>query len=258
MIKIPRLLKANEINARVQSITQNKQTKAVGAIVLLYKDARTDMELLDETYGPMNWTRYHQAIDGKLFCTISIREEDTGDWVSKQDVGVESNMDATKGEASDAFKRAGFNWGIGRELYTAPFIYIPLHEGEWYEDQGKKKASSSFRLTVKEIGYNDNREINNLVLTDSKGAVRYTLRAPAGSKQPPAPEPTPEPAQKKRSERVTGLCQHHDITYNTFTEILTDLQLDGKVANTTVNAMTDAEFVQMLGVMHETLNATKA
>ncbi len=202
--KLPRLLKADEISARVQSVTDNG-----GAIILLYKDARVDMALLDETFGRMNWKREHTAIDGKLFCTISIWDETRG-WVSRQDVGVESNMDATKGEASDAFKRAGFNWGIGRELYTAPFIFINLNADELYTDKGRAKVKSSFRLTVKEIGYNDNREINRLILTDRKGVVRYTMG------QRPA-EPTPakvtydcgEVELKKRRERVAELLDEH-------------------------------------------------
>ena len=107
-----RTLKADEIDCRVGNVTDK------GVSLLLYKDARVDMRLLDEVVGTMNWKREHEIINGNLYCTVSIYNEATQQWVSKQDVGVESNTEKEKGQASDAFKRACFNWGIGRELYT--------------------------------------------------------------------------------------------------------------------------------------------
>lgn len=170
-MKQPRFLRANEISCRIQQVTESK-----GAIVLLYKDARVDMAILDETYGPMNWQRKHDVVNGNLFCTIDIWDDEKKQWVSKQDVGVESNTEATKGEASDAFKRAGFNWSIGRELYTAPFVFIQLTDDECYVNKsGKQAAKSSFGLEVANITYNDEtREIASLVLKDRKGKVRFT------------------------------------------------------------------------------------
>lgn len=168
----PRLLNPEEISCRVQQVTDTN-----GAIILLYKDARVDMNLLDETYGEMNWQREHTTIDGNLFCTIKVWDSQKEQWVAKQDVGVESNTEATKGEASDAFKRAGFNWGIGRELYTGPFIFIQLDEGEWSVNPktGKHQATYRFGLSVKEIKYNEKREIIKLVLVDKKGKERFTF-----------------------------------------------------------------------------------
>lgn len=168
-----RVLKASEIDCRIQSIGQNK-TKAIGATILLYKDARVDMNILDETVGAMNWQRGHSVIDGNLYCTISIWDETKKQWVTKSDVGTESNTEKEKGQASDSFKRAGFNWGIGRELYTAPFVYITLQDGEWYEGRdGKPKSNAKFK--VKEIAYDESRNIVKLVIADSKGRVRYTF-----------------------------------------------------------------------------------
>lgn len=123
MIKF-RDLTANEIECRVQSVKQN------GLVLLLYKDARVDMNILDETVGAENWQREHYECKGNLFCRVGINiirgEAAIAEkWVWKSDCGVESNTEAQKGEASDSFKRACFNWGIGRELYTAPFIWIP-------------------------------------------------------------------------------------------------------------------------------------
>lgn len=118
-------LRADEIECRVQSV------KEAGLVLLLYKDARVDMNILDETVGAARWQREHYECKGNLFCRVGICvETKQGDaifpeWIWKSDCGTESNTEAQKGEASDSFKRACFNWGIGRELYTTPFIWIP-------------------------------------------------------------------------------------------------------------------------------------
>lgn len=182
-MNIPRLLKADEISCRVQQVTDKG-----GAIILLYKDARVDMNILDETYGAMNWQRSHELINGNLFCTISVWDDGKKAWVSKEDVGVESNTEATKGEASDAFKRAGFNWGIGRELYTAPFVFVQLNEDEVrVGNNGKKQASPRFGLEVQTIEYNEAREVTTLVLVDKKGNVRFST----GTQSAPVAQPKP-------------------------------------------------------------------
>ena len=123
-------LTADDIEVRVQSVKQN------GLVLLLYKNARVDMNILDETVGPENWQREHYECKGNLFCRVGIKCGD--EWVWKSDCGVESNTEAQKGEASDSFKRACFNWGIGRELYTSPFIWVPasmcnINNGKCYD-----------------------------------------------------------------------------------------------------------------------------
>ena len=109
-------LAASEIDVRVA------QAKQTGVSLLLYKDARCDQNILDETVGPMNWQRHHTRDNAN--CIVSIYDPEKQMWVSKEDTGTESNTEAQKGLASDSFKRACFNWGIGRELYTAPFIWV--------------------------------------------------------------------------------------------------------------------------------------
>lgn len=136
MIKF-RDLTADDIEARVQSVKKN------GLILLLYKNARVDMSILDETVSAENWQREHYECKGNLFCRVGIntnfaQPDMPANWVYKSDCGVESNTEAQKGEASDSFKRACFNWGIGRELYTAPFIWIPatkctITDGKCYD-----------------------------------------------------------------------------------------------------------------------------
>lgn len=155
-----RLLKANEIECRIGTFKEGK-----GISLLLYKDARVDMRILDEVFGFDGWEREHQLIDGKLFCTVKVWSEKKNCWISKQDVGTESNTEKEKGQVSDSFKRACFNLGIGRELYTSPFIWIPASMG----------YSKYEKFEVKEIGYNDDREINMLVIVDSKGKECFRM-----------------------------------------------------------------------------------
>lgn len=168
-----RELRADEIEVRVQSLKQTKDKKGYGTILLLYKDARCDMNILDEALTPSKWKRHHEVIGNNLYCTVSIYDDELKEWVSKQDVGTESNTEAEKGQASDSFKRACVNWGIGRELYTSPFTYTVLNEGEFYIDKNNRpKSSASLKFKVSEIGY-ENRKISRLVISDSKGAIRF-------------------------------------------------------------------------------------
>lgn len=112
-------LTEKEIECRIGMV------KDKGLSLLLYKDARVDMNLLDEVVGSANWQREHYEVKGNLYCRVGIKLD--GEWVWKSDCGTESNAEAQKGEASDSFKRACVNWGIGRELYTAPFIWVPAN-----------------------------------------------------------------------------------------------------------------------------------
>lgn len=174
------LLTEKDIECRVQSVSRAKTGK-VGAVLLLYKDARVDMRILDQVFGPGNWQRTHEVINGNLFCNIDIWDAEKRAWVRKQDVGVESNTEKEKGQASDAFKRAGFNVGIGRELYTGPFIYVELADNEFYSEgqqNGRKevlKCYSNTRFKVTRVAYNDRREIIDLVIVDRNGNVRFDM-----------------------------------------------------------------------------------
>ncbi|MGN8818583.1 hypothetical protein ACTNEN_09715 [Oribacterium sp. HCP28S3_H8] len=164
-----RHLTADEIDCRIATVNQK------GVSLLLYKDARVDQNILDETFGIFGWQRSHQLIGDRLYCTISIKDPDTGDWISKQDVGTESYTEKEKGQASDSFKRAGFNWGIGRELYTAPFIWIPADIADVKEVKGQYKCYTRFK--VAKIDYNADT-ISYLAIEDSKGGLVYSYGKP--------------------------------------------------------------------------------
>lgn len=163
-----RLLRADEIECRVATINEK------GVSLLLFKDARVDLKILDETFGAFGWQRTHQSIDGNLYCTISLWDEEKQQWISKQDVGTKSYSEQEKGQASDSFKRAAFCVGVGRELYTAPFIWIPAAKAKVQKKGDKYTTNEHF--SVSQISYNDNREIISLVIKDSKGIVVYSLQ----------------------------------------------------------------------------------
>lgn len=127
-----RVLDADEIDCRVSTVSEK------GCSLLLYKDARCDMNILDETLGPENWQRRHYEVKGSLHCEVSIWDDKKDQWIRKADCGTESNTEKEKGECSDSFKRACFNWGIGRELYTAPFIWVPESKLNLCDRNGKK------------------------------------------------------------------------------------------------------------------------
>lgn len=185
------LLKAEDIECRIQKITKE------GAVLLLYKTARVDMRILDEVYGEMNWQRHHEVINNNLFCTISVWDSEKSQWVSKQDVGTESNAEAEKGQASDAFKRAGFAWGIGRELYDAPFIFIHAPVDKYD------------RFTVKEIKYSKTeRKFTSLVIVDKNGKERYRLNG-TKTDRPKAKKPTDEERRQKGIAAISELVKKH-------------------------------------------------
>lgn len=156
MERMFRTLRADEIDCRIGVI------KDKGLSLLLYKDARCDMNILDETFGAFGWQRHHSRENAN--CIVSIYDMDKGEWIEKEDTGTESNTEAEKGLASDSFKRACFNWGIGRELYTAPFIWIPADKCKIEN----KRCYDKFRVV--EIGYNEDGVITKLVIAnDSRG-----------------------------------------------------------------------------------------
>ncbi len=177
-----RLLQPQDIDCRAAQVSQ-KRDGTVSACILLYKDARVDQSILDETFGIFGWQRSHQLIGERLYCTVSVKDPDTGEWVSKQDVGTESNTEKEKGQASDSFKRACFNLGIGRELYSAPRIWITLNDKEYYTNAAGKAAMSPYcGFSVKSIEYDERRNVSGLVIVDGHGNERF--RFGSGRPQP--------------------------------------------------------------------------
>lgn len=184
-----RTLHADEIELRVGTVS------AKGASLLLYKDARCDQAVLDETVGAMNWQRHHSRDNAN--CTVSIWDDEKKMWISKEDTGVESNTEKEKGLASDSFKRACTNWGLGRELYSSPFIFVPV-------ETQKKQNGKGYELVnpyvfsgarVSDIEYDDKRKIKALTIVDKDGVVMYSY--PKGGRKS-----APKKTQKKPDEPI--------------------------------------------------------
>ena len=170
-----RLLRADEIDCRIAQIRED------GLSLLLYKDARVDQNILDETVGEMNWQKSYSRENAN--CTVSIWDEAKKMWISKEDTGTESNTEKEKGLASDSFKRACFCWGIGRELYSAPSIWIRPEDCRTFGKNQSGKLTCNDRFYVSRIEYSDARNITALeIMNRSTGKVVYRL----GSQRPAA------------------------------------------------------------------------
>ena len=186
-----RTLRADEIDCRIAQINRDGS----GLSLLLYKDARCDQNILDETVGPMNWKREHTRENRN--CVVSIWDPEKSQWISKEDTGTESNTEREKGLASDSFKRACFNWGVGRELYTAPFIWVPadkcrIKDGKCYD-----------RFTVKGIGYTDGVISGLEIKNQATGKICYKW-GEINEEAPEKPEdPGDEPADIKPDASAT-------------------------------------------------------
>lgn len=168
-----RNLRADEIDVRINQIASNYCT------MLLYKDARCDMNILDETVGALNWKREHTRDNAN--CIVSIYDAEKSEWVSKEDTGTESFSEAEKGLASDSFKRACVNWGIGRELYSSPsIITFPKKEmapkgqdSEFFQnDKGKYTTKTYFWVEI--IDYDESDNIKDLIIRDNKNNIRFS------------------------------------------------------------------------------------
>lgn len=160
-------LDINDVDFRIQSISKNGY-----AVILAYKNARVDMNRLDEVVGAHGWQKDYKIIDGNLFCGIAIKTDN--EWIWKWDVGVESYAEKEKGQASDAFKRAGFCWGIGRELYDYPFIMVKLNDDEFTVENNK--AKQTYNLKLKEWKWYvefENGNVSYLGAKDQNKKVRF-------------------------------------------------------------------------------------
>ena len=201
-----RLLGKEDIDVRVAQTLAGGNKVRVS--LLLYKDARVDMKILDELFTPMGWKRTHKLIGDRLYCQVEVWDAEKKEWICKEDVGVESNTEAEKGQASDSFKRACVNWGIGRELYTAPRIMVELNENEYTKDQNNRiKVWATF--SVKSIGYDSKtRTITSLVIQDKFGKDRFVM----GQESKPAAATEPSKAVKARRAAAGRATQGQTYT----------------------------------------------
>ena len=223
-----RTLKEDEIECRVGQIS------AKGFTLLLYKNARVDMDLLDETVGAGNWQRDHKELKGNIYCGVSIWDETKKQWITKWDCGTESNTEKEKGEASDSFKRACVNVGIGRELYTSPFVWISGNVSK-IDRNGREAYVPTIRnMKVQEIGYTDDRKINRLVIIgDGEVIFEYGKETPKADKW----------SEEERKVFEMGEFTEQNIGYIKTVELKYDNRYNGK----TVGDLTYDEIVDLIG-----------
>lgn len=237
--KIIRLLTADEIECRVGTISEK------GLSLLLYKDARADMKILDEVFGPNNWQRTHEVIGGNLYCNVQIYDEQKQQWISKMDVGTESYTEKEKGQASDSFKRACVSVGIGRELYTAPFIWIAAGKVN-IQPRGDKYITYD-KFKVKEITYNDNREITGLIILNQDGKVVYSLNSPKGQHARNDAETTPtQVAIYPSAEQVKQMNKELERTGVALDTVLSRYQISS------VEEMTESMYANAMNSLKKT------
>lgn len=217
--ELSRPLEISDVDFRVQSINNGGY-----ATILAYKDARVDMNRLDEVVGPLGWQRDYKLIDGKLFCGVGVFNNETSQWIWKWDVGTESNTEKEKGQASDAFKRACFNLGIGRELYSYPIISVKLNADEWEKKKGfdgKERPTATFNLKIKDWRWYSeftDGQITFLAAKDQNGTLRFkwgTMKpkdkgvepsyAPASGGEPVSEKEVPVTVQEESN--VAGLLK---------------------------------------------------
>ena len=204
-----RLLSKEDIEVRVaQTLAGNNKVRVN---LLLYKNARVDMKIMDELFTPMGWKRTHKLIGDRLYCCVEVYNPETKEWICKEDVGVESNTEAEKGQASDSFKRACVNWGIGRELYTAPKITIELNENEYTKDQNSRIKVWAY-FSVKSIGYDSKtRTITSMEIQDKYGNVRFSMNGSVQQSQS-------EPSQAVKARRAAKANSPAPAAYQPMSE----------------------------------------
>jgi hypothetical protein len=171
--KLSEPLKGGSIELRPAQFKRNAKG-IVNMHLLMYKDARVDIKRLNQAVGALNWKREHT--NNNANCIVSVWNVDAGEWASKEDTGSASNTEAGKGLASDSFKRACVNWGIGVELYTLPTVWIGLKDNEYWEKNGKISSGWALRLDQWKLyaEYNANHVCTFLALKDAEGNVRFT------------------------------------------------------------------------------------
>ena len=198
MSGLVRGLHPDEVECRIGQVSKSGK----GLSLLLYKTSRTDMALLDETFGPMDWRCGYEEVKGVLNCTLSVYDSDKGIWIDKQAAGTESSMESEKGESSDALKRAGFLWGIGRELYTAPFIWIKAEDCNITNG----KCHDSFAVDAMEVADGRITALSIINEKTHKTVYRWAIdRKPVKRREAPASVREP-PATDAEVEDFQGAC----------------------------------------------------
>lgn len=249
--KLSEPLTVDQVDFRIQSISQSGW-----AIILVYKDARVDMDRLDEAVGRGYWQRRHEFKNGILYCSVGLWNKEIGQWVWVEDAGTESNTEKEKGQASDSFKRACFNLGIGRELYDYPTILVQLRPEEFEKNGQRVKQTNKLKLKQWKwkTEFNGNK-VAGLSATDEKGQVRFshgTLRVSGGQRS----------AQQQQSNAPAQQAQQHQGNQATCDDKpwydLFDQQKDMMLADIKAGHVTPQQIIDQLTQNHKVNQKVRA
>lgn len=175
------------LDAEDIEVKLNPGTQETGFEVVLYKSGTIDAIMLDRVFGPMGWKKSNETIlrpdnTEKLTCTISVWNDKSGEWISKDGVGTNTDWEAEKGQETDAMKRAGFQWGIGRELkYHMPKLFFP-YDGckscfEYGEDaQNRPLFITRDKFIVEQVIYDDEESVSRRIAAISIRNVTNNTR----------------------------------------------------------------------------------
>lgn len=246
-----RSLTKDEIEVRVNSINEK------GCSLLLYKNARCDMNILDETVGKLNWKRTHTRDNAN--CIVSIYDDDKKEWISKEDTGTESYAEKEKGLASDSFKRACTNWGIGRELYTSPFIWIPAESVKIEPDKRNGKLTTKDRFKVKSVEIVNGVILELTIVNTGKygKGEKVVFTYPEHSTKPePEPEPNPD-GQVLRGKDIAALRSAVKNYNEFFGKEFTEEQCCKKYNKKSFKECDKQEYTDLIGRLYGAIEKAK-
>lgn len=247
-----RELKAHEVEARVATCSEK------GASLLLYKTARTDYAVLDETVGADHWQCEYREVKGNLYCRIGIYSDALQQWVYKENCGTESNQEAQKGEASDAFKRAGFAWGIGRELYTAPFIWISADKLQRLQKGSNGRWQCYDKFEVKTLDIVDGQIVGLSISHEGRADIVYRLhgskpsQAKKAAKSNTTTKKAETPPQNSPQQATDGNTEPTPEQVNEMIEkVLEFAALRGRPAEDVLKALNSTKAMKAAGATEE-------
>jgi len=197
----------SEIELRIGSASALK-----GFSILAYKTARADVKRLNDVCGLLWKNRYFYDDKELLCCEISVYDNETKQWISRSDVGTESQTEKEKGSYSDAMKRAGFKFGIGAELYEFPFIWVKWDK--WHKNT-RGKDVPTVNLSGWQVKYMTDETYKAMIVYDGYGKIMWSNH---GDKKPTVPDIEPLDVLKKKVKKAFKMLNYSESNENLMIE----------------------------------------
>lgn len=144
-----------DLEWRLQNTIEDKMR----GMAVPYVTNRAIQNRLDEVCGPENWYNDFKPwhTNGKKesqLCGIAIYFEGRG-FITKWDGAEDSDIEPVKGGLSDSMKRAAYQWGIGRVLYSLDTVWVDIERrGRSYviKDSERAKLDNAYLSTLQRLG----------------------------------------------------------------------------------------------------------